>query len=75
MVYMVSKWMGIYGKRWICETRKWKNKKIIASFMAIVYNIHVVVRDGGDSDFFFALIFLFSTKLNELTPSIYIKIN
>jgi transposase len=73
MVYMVSKLMGIYGKRWICETmnsvikrkfgdsvreRKEKNKKIIVSLMTIAYNIHVIVREGGDLDFFFAFIFL-----------------
>lgn len=73
MVYMVSKLMGIYGKRWICETmnsvikrkfgdsireRKEKNKKKIVSLMAIAYNIHVFIRGGGDLDFFFAFIFL-----------------
>lgn len=60
VVYLVAKWMGIYGKRWVCETmnsvikrkfgdsireRKERNKKRIVSLMAIVYNIHVVVRN------------------------------
>ncbi len=59
-VYCVAKWMGIYGKRWICETmnsvikrkfgdsireRKERSKKRIVSLMAIVYNIHVFVRN------------------------------
>ncbi len=73
IVYMVSKWMGIYGRRWICETmnsvikrkfgdsvreRKEKNKKTIVSLMTIAYNIHVIVREEGKLDFFFAFIFL-----------------
>lgn len=73
MVYMVSKLMGIYGRRWLCETmnsvvkrkfgdsvreRKEKNKKTIVSLMTIAYNIHVIVREEGDLDFFFAFIFL-----------------
>ncbi|GBD38494.1 hypothetical protein HRbin37_00744 [bacterium HR37] len=68
MVYMISRWSGIYGKRWICETvisvikrkfgdsireRKWKNKKKIVSLMAVVYNIHVIVRGRGENRFFF----------------------
>jgi len=59
-VYCVAKWMGIYGKRWICETmnsvikrkfgdsireRKERSKKRIVSLMAVVYNIHVFVRN------------------------------
>lgn len=63
VVYLVAKWTGIYGKRWICETmnsvikrkfgesireRKHKNKRTIASLMAIAYNIHVIVRDEGE---------------------------
>ncbi|MGE5445212.1 MAG: hypothetical protein ACM3SR_11530 [Ignavibacteriales bacterium] len=73
MVYMVSKWMGIYGKRWLCETmnsvikrkfgdsvreRKEKNKKKVVSLMTIAYNIHVIVREEGDLDFFFTFVFL-----------------
>lgn len=73
MAYMVSKLMGIYGKRWLCETmnsvikrkfgdsvreRKEKNKKKIVSLMTIAYNIHVFVRGEGDLDFFFAFVFL-----------------
>jgi len=73
MVYMISRWSGIYGKRWLCETmisvikrkfgdsireRKWKNKKNIASLMAIVYNIHVIVRGGGENQFLILLVSL-----------------
>jgi len=57
-------------RRWLCETmisvikrkfgdsireRKWKN---IASLMAIVYNIHVIVRGGGENQFLLLLVFL-----------------
>jgi IS5 family transposase len=60
VLYRVAKWMGIYGKRWICETmnsvvkrkfgdsireKKERNKKRIVSLMSIVYNIHVFVRN------------------------------
>jgi transposase len=73
MVYMISRWSGIYGKRWLCETmisvikrkfgdsireRKWGNKKKIASLMAVVYNIHVIVRGGGENQFLLLLVFL-----------------
>ena len=73
MVYRVSKWMGIYGKRWLCETinsvikrkfsdsireRKWGNKKKIVSLIAIVYNIHLIVRGGGENQFLLLLVFL-----------------
>ncbi|GBD38773.1 hypothetical protein HRbin37_01031 [bacterium HR37] len=73
MVYRISKWMGVYGKRWLCETinsvikrkfgdsireRKWGNKKKIVSLMTIVYNIHVIVRDGGENQFLLLLVFL-----------------
>ena len=72
IVYMFSKLMGIYGKRWLCETmnsvikrkfgdsvreRKEKNKKTIVSLMTIAYNIHVIVREEGDLGFFFAFVF------------------
>jgi transposase len=67
MVYTISKWMGIYGRRWLCETmnsvikrkfgdsireRKWGNKKKIVSLMALAYNIHLVVRGKGENGFF-----------------------
>jgi thiaminase/transcriptional activator TenA len=73
MVYMISRWSGIYGKRWLCETmisvikrkfgdsireRKWGNKKKIVSLMAIVYNIHVIVRGGGENQFLILLVSL-----------------
>jgi transposase len=73
VVYLMAKWMGIYGKRWICETmnsvikrkfgdsireKKDRNKKRIVSLMAIVYNIHVVVRN---EEIVFYLLF-FKTK-------------
>ena len=60
VLYLAAKWMGIYGKRWICETmnsvikRKFgdsirekneRSKKRVASLMAVVYNIHVFVRN------------------------------
>jgi hypothetical protein len=38
--------------------RKWKNKKNIASLMAIVYNIHVIVRGGGENQFLILLVSL-----------------
>lgn len=72
VVYLVAKWTGIYGKRWICETmnsvikrkfgesireRKHKNKRTIASLMAIAYNIHVIVRNEGEKWFFVLLLF------------------
>jgi len=73
MVYMISRWSGIYGKRWLCETmisvikrkfgdsireRKWGKKKKIASLMAVVYNIHVIVRGGGENQFLLLLVSL-----------------
>lgn len=38
--------------------RKWKNKKKIASLMAVVYNIHVILRDVGENQFLMLLVFL-----------------
>ncbi len=73
MVYLLAKGIGIYGKRWVCETmnsvikrkfgdsireRKEKNKKRIASLMAIVYDIHVIVR-GERENRFFVIAFFF----------------
>ena len=73
VLYLVAKWMGIYGKRWICETmnsvikrkfgdsireRKERSKRRIVSLMAIVYNIHVIVRAEGEIRFFIALLYL-----------------
>ena len=77
VLYLVAKWMGIYGKRWICETmnsvikrkfgdsireKKDRSKKRIVSLMAIVYNIHVIVRAEGEIRFFIA--FLYLHKMN-----------
>lgn len=77
VVYLVAKWIGIYGKRWICETmnsvikrkfgdsireKKERNKKTTASLMAIVYNIHVIIREGSDGSFLIA----FSLYLNTI---------
>ena len=77
VVYLVAKWIGIYGKRWICETmnsvikrkfgdsireKKERNKKTTASLMAIVYNIHVIIREGSDGSFLIA----FSLCLNTI---------
>lgn len=73
VIYLVAKWIGIYGKRWICETmnsvikrkfgdsireRNERNKKRIVSLMAIVYNIHVIVRAEGKVRFFIAFLYL-----------------
>ncbi len=70
VVYLVAKWMGIYGKRWLCETinsvikrkfgdsireKKERNKRTTASLMAIVYNIHVIIREGSDGSFLISL--------------------
>ena len=78
MVYLISRWMGIYGKRWICETmnsvikrkfgdslreRKEQNKKKITSLMAIAYNIHVIVRAEGRISFFI-IDFLYLQQMN-----------
>jgi hypothetical protein len=75
--YMVSKWMGIYGKRWICETmnsvikrkfgdslreRKEQNKKKITSLMAIAYNIHVIVREDEKNRSLFAIFIYLQQK-------------
>jgi IS5 family transposase len=77
VLYLVAKWMGIYGKRWICETmnsvikrkfgdsireRKEGSKKRIVSLMAITYNIHVIVRAEGKIRFF--ITFLYLHKMN-----------
>jgi hypothetical protein len=66
--------MGIYGRRWLCETmnsvikrkfgdsvreKKEKSKKKIVSLMAIAYNIHVIVREGNRENIFFIFAFFF----------------
>jgi transposase len=73
VLYLVAKWMGIYGKRWICETmnsvikrkfgdsireKKDRNKKRIVSLMAVVYNIHVIIRAEAKIRFFIAFLYL-----------------
>jgi transposase len=81
IVYMFSKLMGIYGRRWLCETmnsvikrkfgdsvreRKEKNKKRIVSLMAIAYNIHVFVRGGNGENSFFIFAFFFYKQVNGM---------
>ncbi len=78
ILYLLAKGMGVYGKRWICETmnsvikrkfgdsireRKEENKKKAALLMAIAYNIHVIVREDNRSRFFFIAFSLFATKI------------
>jgi hypothetical protein len=81
---MVSKWMGIYGRRWLFETmnsvikrkfgdsireracpersrRKVEEQEKNRILMAIAYNIHLVVRGGGENRFFL-FVFLFLNK-------------
>jgi len=38
--------------------RKWGKKKKIVSLMAVVYNIHVIVRGGGENQFLLLLVSL-----------------
>jgi hypothetical protein len=64
LIYVLSVWLGIYGKRWISETvnylikrkigdslreRKKETKRKMALLIGIVYNIHVMIR-GGKSE-------------------------
>jgi hypothetical protein len=73
-VFLLAKFFGIYQKRWLCETqnsvikRKFTDsirergeteKMKISSLMAIVYNIHVIVRyarDSGNGFYFFVCV-------------------
>jgi GTP-binding protein len=81
MVYTISKWMGIYGRRWLCETmnsvikrkfsdsireRKWGNKKRIVSLIAIAYNIHLVVRSRRKYEFLLLAFISLKTFLNKM---------
>jgi hypothetical protein len=82
MVYTISKWMGIYGRRWFCETmnsvikrkfgdsireRKWGNKKKVVSLIA--YNIHLIVRGKGENRFFlFVFLSLNKDVCNRAIP-------
>ena len=81
VVYLVAKWMGIYGKRWICETmnsvvkrkfgdsireKKERNKKRVVSLMAVVYNIHVFVRN--EKIVFYLLLFKTKSCLRQSIP-------
>ncbi len=83
ILYLLTKGMGVYGKRWMCETmisvikrkfsdsireRKEENKKKSASLMAIAYNIHVIVREGKKNRFFF-IAFLISARKISLQQS------
>jgi hypothetical protein len=83
VLYLVAKWMGIYGKRWICETmnsvikrkfgdsireKKDRNKRKVVSLMAIVYNIHVIIRGEGKIRFFIASLYIH--KMNVCNKAI-----
>jgi len=61
LIYVLSVWLGIYGKRWISETvnyvikrkigeslreRREDTKRKMALLIGIAYNIHVMIRDG-----------------------------
>jgi hypothetical protein len=74
LIYVLSVWLGIYGKRWISETvnyvikrkigeslreRREETKRKMALLIWIVYNIHVMIRNGDAERILFFEIRLF----------------